>query len=104
MADTRHRCRSRQPTYATSDPARRRRRVTDEARWRGRRGSGRHVAFEGSVNIRVLVVDDEPLARRNVTVLLQGDPDIGSIAECGSGAEAVEFIRQSKPDLQFLDM
>jgi two-component system LytT family response regulator len=56
------------------------------------------------VNIRVLVVDDEPLARRNVTVLLQGDPDIGSIAECGSGAEAVELIRHSKPDLVFLDV
>jgi two-component system LytT family response regulator len=56
------------------------------------------------VNIRVLVVDDEPLARRNVTVLLQGDPDIGSIAECGSGAEAIEIIRQSRPDLVVLDV
>ena len=56
------------------------------------------------MNIRVLVVDDEPLARRNVTVLLQGDPDIGSIAECGSGAEAIETIRQSQPDLVFLDV
>lgn len=56
------------------------------------------------MNIRTLVVDDEPLARRNVTVLLQGDPDIGSIAECGSGAEAIETIRQSQPDLVFLDV
>jgi two-component system, LytTR family, response regulator len=56
------------------------------------------------VNIRVLVVDDEPLARRNVTVLLHGDPDVESIAECGSGAEAIEIIRQSQPDLVFLDV
>lgn len=56
------------------------------------------------MNIRALVVDDEPLARRNVTVLLRGDPDIESIAECGSGAEAVETIRQSQPDLVFLDV
>ncbi len=56
------------------------------------------------MNLRVLVVDDEPLARRNVTVLLQGDPDIGSLAECGSGAEAIETIRQSQPDLVFLDV
>src|SRR5688572_7340097 len=104
MANTRHRRGSGQPAHATSDPARRRRRIADEARWSGRRGSGRHVTSEGSVNIRVLVVDDEPLARRNVTVLLQGDPDIGSIAECGSGAEAIEAIRQSKPDLVFLDV
>jgi two-component system LytT family response regulator len=54
--------------------------------------------------IRALVVDDEPLARRNVTVLLRRDPDIGSILECGSGVEAVETIRRSKPDLVFLDV
>jgi two-component system LytT family response regulator len=54
--------------------------------------------------IRALVVDDEPLARRNVTVLLRGDPHIGSIEECGSGVEAVESIRTWKPDLVFLDV
>ena len=54
--------------------------------------------------IKVLVVDDEPLARRNLTVLLGRDPDIGSIAECGSGFDAIEEIRRSKPDLLFLDV
>lgn len=54
--------------------------------------------------LRVLVVDDEPLARRNVTVLLRGDADIGSIEECGSGAEAIEVVRRWKPDLVFLDV
>jgi len=54
--------------------------------------------------IRVLVVDDESLARRNVTVLLRRDPDIGSIAECPSGLEAVAQIRKSRPDIVFLDV
>jgi two-component system LytT family response regulator len=54
--------------------------------------------------VRVLVVDDEALARRNVTVLLRADPDIESIAECASGSEAVEAIRTSRPDLVFLDV
>jgi len=54
--------------------------------------------------ISVLVVDDEPLARRNLTILLREDPDIGSIEECGSGAEAVDAIRCRKPDLVFLDV
>ena len=54
--------------------------------------------------IKVLVVDDEPLARRNLTVLLRRDPDIGSVAECGSGLDAIEEIRRSKPDLLFLDV
>jgi two-component system LytT family response regulator len=54
--------------------------------------------------LRVLVVDDEPLARRNVTVLLRGDPQIESIVECGSGAQAIETIRRWKPHLVFLDV
>jgi len=54
--------------------------------------------------IHALVVDDESLARRNLTVLLRRDPDITSVAECGSGLEAIEEIRRSKPDLVFLDV
>jgi len=54
--------------------------------------------------IKALVVDDEPLARRNVTVLLTRDPDIGSVVECESGQEAIAEIRRSKPDLVFLDV
>jgi len=54
--------------------------------------------------IRALVVDDESLARRNLTVLLRRDPDIGSVAERGSGLEAIEEIRKSRPDLLFLDV
>lgn len=55
-------------------------------------------------SITALVVDDEPLARRNLTVLLRRDPDIGAIAECGSGLDAIEEIRKSKPHLVFLDV
>ena len=54
--------------------------------------------------IHVLVVDDESLARRNLTVLLRDDPDIASVAECESGWEAVGEIKKSKPDLVFLDV
>jgi len=54
--------------------------------------------------IHALVVDDEALARRNITILLRADPDIASVAECESGLEAIERIRKSKPDLVFLDV
>jgi two-component system, LytTR family, response regulator len=57
-----------------------------------------------STPIQVLVVDDESWARRNLTVLLRRDRDIGSVVECESGLEAVERIRASKPDLMFLDV
>ena len=57
-----------------------------------------------AVPIRALVVVDEALARRNLTVLLNRDPEIGSVVECESGLEALEEIRRSKPDLVFLDV
>lgn len=54
--------------------------------------------------IRALLVDDEPLARSNLKCLLQQDPEIASIAEAGSGLEAVAEIRGTRPDLVFLDV
>jgi len=54
--------------------------------------------------LRTLVVDDEALARRNLTVLLRRDPDVEAIAECASGLEAIEQIKSLKPDLVFLDV
>jgi len=54
--------------------------------------------------IRALVVDDEPLARSNLSVLLRQDADVETVRECGSGAEAITEIRSSKPDLVFLDV
>ena len=54
--------------------------------------------------IHALVVDDEPLARSNLTVLLRLDPEIEIVRECGSGREALAEIRNSKPDLVFLDV
>jgi two-component system LytT family response regulator len=54
--------------------------------------------------ITALVVDDESWARRNLTVLLGNDPDIGSVLECDGGLSAVEMIRTSKPELVFLDV
>ena len=57
-----------------------------------------------SLQIRALIVDDEPLARSNLKVLLKRDGDIESIQECGSGADAVAQIRATRPDLVFLDV
>jgi two-component system LytT family response regulator len=54
--------------------------------------------------LRALVVDDEPLARANLMVLLRRDPEVEIVDECGSGLEAVELIRTNKPDLVFLDV
>lgn len=54
--------------------------------------------------IRALVVDDEPLARSSLKVLLRRDPEIELVSECGSGMEALREIRGKKPELVFLDV
>lgn len=54
--------------------------------------------------IRTVIVDDEPLARSNLRVLLQRDAEIEIIGECGSGLDAPALIREKRPDLLFLDV
>jgi two-component system, LytTR family, response regulator len=54
--------------------------------------------------VKTLIVDDEPLARRNLRVLLKDDPNIEIIGECRNGPEAVKAIKSCAPDLIFLDI
>jgi two-component system LytT family response regulator len=54
--------------------------------------------------IRVLIVDDEPLARQGVRDLLAGDPGVEIVGECADGPEALETIRSGRPDIVFLDV
>lgn len=54
--------------------------------------------------IRALIVDDEPLARQGVRMLLEKDPQIGLIREACSGKQAVHEILGEEQDLVFLDV
>jgi two-component system LytT family response regulator len=54
--------------------------------------------------IRVLVVDDEPLARSGMRRLLQRDRELTVVGESGDGKTAVEQIHQLQPDLVLLDI
>jgi len=54
--------------------------------------------------IRVLIADDELLARKFIRRMLKQDSDIEIVAECSNGAEAAAMIRKEKPDLVFLDV
>jgi len=56
------------------------------------------------MQLRVLVVDDEPLAREGLKLLLGRQPKVGSVLEARNGREAVTLIREQKPDLVFLDV
>lgn len=55
-------------------------------------------------NIRTVIVDDEPLARRGIRALLKEEKDLEIISECGDGREALAVIAAHKPDLVFLDV
>jgi len=54
--------------------------------------------------LRTLIVDDEPLARRNIRLLLEKDPQIEILDECRNGREAIKAINTMSPDLIFLDI
>ncbi|HEY3042149.1 MAG TPA: LytTR family DNA-binding domain-containing protein [Pyrinomonadaceae bacterium] len=54
--------------------------------------------------IRVLLVDDEPLAREMLREMLAGDPNVSIVGESCNGGEALEAIRVHSPDLLFLDV
>jgi two-component system LytT family response regulator len=54
--------------------------------------------------IRALIVDDEPLARRGIRQLLAPYRDIVVVGECRDGREAVRALATVKPDLVFLDI
>jgi two-component system LytT family response regulator len=54
--------------------------------------------------IRVLLVDDEPLARDMIREMLSDDPLVGIVCECVNGQEAVLAINAHSPDILFLDV
>ncbi len=56
------------------------------------------------MQLTTLIVDDEPLAREGLRLLLSKDPEVSEIREARDGREGVAAIRERKPDLVFLDV
>jgi two-component system LytT family response regulator len=54
--------------------------------------------------MKVIIIDDEPLARSIVKEYLQSYPDVDVIAECNDGFEGMKAIQQYEPGLIFLDI
>ena len=55
-------------------------------------------------DIRALIADDEPLARRGIRQLLAPHEDVRIIGECRDGRETLRALQAHKPDLLFLDV
>lgn len=56
------------------------------------------------MRIRLLIVDDEPLARQKIRTLLAADPEMEIVGECANGVEAVAAVQSLRPDLMLLDV
>ncbi len=54
--------------------------------------------------IKLIIIDDEPVARNIIKKFLAGENDFEIIGECGNGEDAVSMIIELKPDLIFLDI
>ena len=54
--------------------------------------------------LKVLIVDDEPLARENLRILLQDESDIEIVGECANAVEAIGAVHTLRPDVLFLDI
>lgn len=56
------------------------------------------------MTLRVLIVDDEPLARQRLQRMLRAEEDLELLAPCADGRSAVAAILEQRPDLLFLDV
>src|SRR5204863_8966708 len=71
-----------------------------------RRGHDRTAADRTGLMtpLNILIVDDEPLAREGLRMLLHEEEGVGDVWEAKSGAEAVTAMRTCPPDVVFLDV
>ena len=54
--------------------------------------------------IRILVVDDHPIVRQGIAVLVATQPDMSLVAEASNGREAIQQFRVHRPDITIMDL
>ena len=57
-----------------------------------------------TVNISVVVVDDEPLIRSGLRAIIDAEPDLTVVGEAGDGAEVLPVVRRTQPDVVLMDV
>ncbi|MEV4102575.1 response regulator transcription factor [Nonomuraea sp. NPDC049649] len=53
---------------------------------------------------RVLIVDDDPMVRTGLRLILGGEPDLEIVGEAGDGHEAMTLVRDCRPDVVLMDI
>lgn len=61
-------------------------------------------AVKQATKIRVLVVDDHPIMRVGISAIIEATPDMTTVAQAGSGEEAVELYEKHRPDITLMDL
>ncbi len=54
--------------------------------------------------IRILIVDDHPIMRVGIAAIIEATPDMTTVAQAGSGEEAVELFEKHLPDITLMDL
>jgi two-component system, NarL family, response regulator len=61
-------------------------------------------AIMSDTNVRVLIADDHPVVRSGLAMILEYASGIETVAEAGTGSEAVQLFRQHQPDVVLMDL
>jgi two-component system LytT family response regulator len=67
-------------------------------------GDGAAARAANGTPLRAVIVDDEPSARDAVRLMLADHAEVEVVAEAANGKEAVRVLRETRPDLLFLDL
>lgn len=62
------------------------------------------TAEQSSDPIRVLIADDQPLLRHSLSILVNGASDLATVAQAGTGRDAVQLARETTPDVILMDI
>lgn len=62
------------------------------------------MTSENAGRIKVLVVDDHPIVRVGIAAIIDARPDMKTVAQAGSGEEAIQLFEQHLPDITLMDL